>query len=159
MPVIDRDMGYGDLMVRLAGMQSVSVLVGVEGTGTEVSVDESGHVTATPDLAQIAIWNEFGTQDGHAPERSFLRSTMDENRAKYLRLQEVAVGRMIDGLDPRLAYGAVGLVATADVRRKIRSRVDPPNAPSTIARKGSDLPLVDTGELYDAIGYTVEHGE
>jgi hypothetical protein len=145
MPVIDRDLGYADMMVRLAGMHSVSILVGID--------DED------PELAEIALYNEFGTLDGHVPERSFLRSTMDEGRPKYLRLQEVAVDRMLDGLDPRLAYGAIGLVACADVRRRIRNRVDPPNAASTIAKKGSDTPLVDTGRLYDAIGYTVEHGE
>jgi hypothetical protein len=156
MPVIDRDLGYGDFMTRLAGMHSVSVLVGVDGTGTEVEVGEGGKVIATPDLAQIALWNEFGTEDGHVPERSFLRSTMDENRAKYLNLQQVAVDRMLDGLAPRTAYGAIGLVACADVRRKIRNRVDPANAESTIRQKDSDVPLVDTGELYDAIGYQIE---
>jgi hypothetical protein len=31
----------------------------------------------------------------------------------------------------------------------------PPNAPSTIARKGSDRPLIDTGQLRRAITYVV----
>lgn len=156
MPVEDRDLGYGAFMTRLAGMHSVHVLVGVDGDGTEVTVNEHGKTIATPDLAQIAAWQEFGTEDGHVPERSFLRSTMDENRARYANLQEVAVGRMVDGLSPRIAYGAIGLVATADVRRKIRAGVDPANAASTIEAKGSSTPLVDTGALYDAIGFQIE---
>jgi len=142
--VIDRDMGYDELMVRLAGMHSVSVTVGID---------------EPDDLVQIAAWNEFGTEDGHVPERSFLRSTLDENRPRYVQLQETAVERMVDGLDPRLAYGAIGLGVVADVRRKIRAHVDPPNAPRTVQAKGSSTPLIDTGRLYDNIGYRVEHGE
>lgn len=142
MPVIDRDMGYKALMARLAGMYSVAVLVGVESDG------------GSPDVVDYAAWNEFGTAT--IPERSFLRSTMDNNRAKYLRLQEEAVERMIDGLSPRIAYGAIGLTAVADVRRTIQNHVPPPNAPSTIRRKGFDHPLIETGHLSDSIQFTVE---
>lgn len=31
----------------------------------------------------------------------------------------------------------------------------PPNAPSTIAQKGSDRPLIDTGELRKSVAYVV----
>ena len=34
----------------------------------------------------------------------------------------------------------------------------PPNAPSTIKRKGSDKPLIDTGQLRKAMTYVVEMG-
>lgn len=152
--VQDRDRGYRDLMQRLAGAHSVQVLVGVRSDGGQVLVmDDSGIVDAQADVAEYAAYNEFGTQ--HTPERSFLRSTIDENRAKYIRMLTAAVDDMIDGVPPLVAYGRIGLVAVADVQRKIRSNVPPPNAPSTVARKGSNKTLIDTGRLRQSIDYTI----
>lgn len=145
--VIDRDKGYRRIMARLASTHSVSVKVGVRAAETEAA--EGG-----TDLVDIAMFNEFGTS--RIPERSFLRSTMDENRAKFGKLLEGAVIQMIDGTPPLLAYGRVGMVATGDVQRKIRNHVPPPNAPSTIAKKGSSTPLIDTGRLRQSIDYTIE---
>lgn len=155
--VTDQDTGYRDLMKRLGGAQSVSVLVGVRSSGgTELEVSDEGIVSERPDLADIARWNEFGT--AHIPERSFLRATIDLNRAKYLRMLQDAVGAMIDGMPPLMAYGRIGMVAVGDVQRRIVQRIPPPNAPSTIAKKGSDVPLIDTGRLRQSVDYTVEFG-
>ena len=54
-----------------------------------------------------------------------------------------------------------GMVAQNAVRAWF---VDPrnnwaPNAPSTIRRKGSAQPLIDTGELRKAITYVVDEGQ
>lgn len=152
--VTDRDRGYKDLMRRLGGAQSVSVLVGVRSTGTELALSDDGIVSVSPDIAEIAAWNEFGTD--RVPERSFLRATITEHRSKYLRLLRQAAEHIIDGMAPLVAYGRVGLQAVADVQRRIRDRIPPPNAPATIARKGSDVPLIDTGRLRQSIDYTIE---
>lgn len=53
---------------------------------------------------------------------------------------------------------------TADlVKRLIIEKIDsgmpPPNAPSTIARKGFDHPLIETGELRDAVECRVTETE
>jgi hypothetical protein len=69
-----------------------------------------------------------------------------------------AVGAMIDGMPPLMAYGRIGMVAVGDVQRRIVQRIPPPNAPSTIAKKGSDVPLIDTGRLRQSVDYTVEFG-
>lgn len=58
----------------------------------------------------------------------------------------------------------VGEFLAGKMKEKIMSRIPPPNAPSTIAAKGSSLPLVDTGEMMGAIDhkskekYTVDVG-
>jgi len=112
-----------------------------------------------PTNAQIAAWNEFGTEDGHVPERSFLRATIDE-RAKDIRaVQRKALKAVVSGkMDARQGLGVIGEFVKGAVQQKIVSNVPPPNAPSTIALKGSSMPLVDTGQLRQSITYTVEEG-
>lgn len=51
----------------------------------------------------------------------------------------------------RKANGIAGLYAVRAIRQQIRSGAFAPNAPLTIAIKGSDKPLVDTGNLFKAI--------
>lgn len=49
--------------------------------------------------------------------------------------------------------GAAGVQA---IRDKIDAGLSPGNAPATIAKKGFDKPLVDTGALYASFGYEVK---
>ena len=49
----------------------------------------------------------------------------------------------------------MGNVIQKDIRKKIRDIKTPPNAPSTIARKGSSNPLIDTGLLHQSVTYKV----
>lgn len=139
--VTDKDMGYRELLKRLAGAKQVSVLVGIRGAQGS-------------DLVTYAAANEFGTE--RIPERSFLRATVDNERVKYTGLLEQAADRLLDGDTPAAAFGILGMVAVGDVQRRIRNRVPPPNAPLTIAKKGSDVPLIDTGRLRQSIDYVVE---
>ena len=141
--VVDIDRGYSDLLQSLRSMTNVQVVVGVRSDG------------GSPDIADIAFWNEFGTDDGHVPERSFLRSTMDENRDAYARLMTAAVKKVTKGAKTRNAYRVVGRRIVFDVQRKISHGVAPPNAPSTIAKKGSATPLLDTGALRSAVDFEV----
>lgn len=124
------------------------VYVGVpEGAGD----DENG----TP-LAVIAAANEFGTADGHIPERSFMRSTVAENRDKYMRLN-VRNARTImrGGQTMTEALHQLGVMAVGDVQKKIAQGDFEANAASTVKRKGSSHPLIDTGRLRQSINYQV----
>jgi len=146
--VIDRDRGYNAL---LAGIGSLAgepaVLVGVR--------QGAGEVDGT-DLVLIASANEFGTSDGRVPERSFIRSTVDENRTKYVKDLTKVVTDAIDGKRiPKKSLERVGARATADIQRKIVALKEPANASSTIRQKKSSNPLVDTGRLLQSIDWEV----
>lgn len=147
--VIDRDMGYkafADKMKR-ASRGDPHVTVGVHGK-------DGARGAGEPTNVEVATFNEFGTTT--VPERSFLRSTMDEQRPKYARMLDRVIGRWVDGkLSLADGFGLVGLQAKADVQRKIVKLRDPPNADSTIARKGSSNPLIDTGQMLNAIDFAV----
>jgi hypothetical protein len=150
--VSDTDRGY-DALRRALGAPDVEVLVGVrEEAGAEV-VDGSDLT-----IAGLATIHEFGAETPFAsiPERSFLRSTLDENRDRYLDEVARGVGDTIDGKTTGArVLERVGARAAGDVKRKIIDLSDPENAPSTIEQKGSSNPLVDTGRLAQSIDHEV----
>lgn len=152
MTVTDRDLGYAKLVAQWLALGTRQVLVGIRAKdGVKVAQGDSLN------LAGIAAVNEFGSEDGHVPERSFLRSTMDENVGKYAGMIQRAVLRHLTGqqsIDNSL--GLLGATAVADVQAKIVAIDTPPNAPSTIARKfGEDNPLIDEGRLRQSIDFEV----
>jgi hypothetical protein len=106
-------------------------------------------------IAQIAFWNEFGVpkDDGtRIPERSFLRAWVDKNKAKIDKFKLVLLRKIIDRqIDAKKAIKLLGEFATGEIKKFIVALKDPPNAPSTIAAKGSSNPLIDTGRMLGAV--------
>ena len=100
------------------------------------------------DLVQYAAANEFGTDK--IPERSFLRSGIDEARRSGKLQRKVAdlLDLVIRGkITPLAALVRLGIVGAEIVKKKIDAGPFTPLAPSTIRRKGSDVPLIETGRL------------
>lgn len=115
--------------------------------------------------AQIAAVNEFGSRDGKIPERSFLRAGLIENRKKHARLMGQAARRVSEGMEtPAVALGRVGIIAAADVRKKISTGPFQENADSTKKKKMRDnsgetiKPLIDHGQLIQSISSQVKKG-
>lgn len=104
------------------------------------------------ELATYVRANEFGTS--RIPERSYLRSTMVKPSA-IKRIVQAGVALTKPGADTKTVLEVVGVVAVGEVQEQIRRGDYVPNAPSTIARKGSAKPLIDTGRLIQSIGYEV----
>jgi len=144
MAVRDRDFGYRDFFRTMRSGIGIQVQVGVH---------EDGGKPGRPDVAKLAVWHEFGTSK--VPERSFLRSTLDENRSKYATLLQAATQKALFGAKTLNGFKRLGHRIVFDVQRKISRRIPPPNAQSTIDAKGSDIPLIDTGGLHTAIDYKV----
>jgi hypothetical protein len=118
-------------------------------------------------LADIAIWNEFGTfeaaggrggaQIGHIPPRPFLRPAYDENIVKYQatakRLMQQLAGRSIGGLR---ILRTIGAMMVSDIKKKITDIKAPPNTPATIAAKGFNNPLIETGTLRNRADFRIK---
>lgn len=107
-----------------------------------------------------AVYNEFGTRGGGwggpIPERPFMRNAMRNNRRKYRDAMKVSARKIIAGqttLDTVL--NKLGALAQGDIQHEITVLVSPPNAPTTIALKGSSKPLIDSGEMRQAVTYQV----
>ena len=112
-----------------------------------------------------AIWNEFGTRGGKSgggwggpvPERPFFRNTMRGNRAKYLDgMRKAGRDILTKSVPPVAILRRLGIMAQGDVQASITALMSPPNSPVTIKRKGSSKPLIDTGEMRQAVTYKVE---
>lgn len=160
--VRDIDRGFDDLMRSLGqvGQGSPRVFVGIlQDKGAEFA--EGGGIT----LAGYAAANEFGTDT--IPERSFLRSTLDENRGRYNEGLDKAVDALIEGVGTGVpgaglrmlehSLGQLGVRVSNDVKKKIRDLRDPPNAESTLERKyPGENPLIHTGRMRSAISFQVD---
>lgn len=109
-------------------------------------------------MVQVAAIQEFGAPEVPIPERSYVRSTFNENREKYLELLKRGVKALYKDKDPGTLNRALGLVGArmaADMKKKIRTGIDPPLKQGTIDKKGSSKPLVDTGQLLSSITWAV----
>ena len=90
------------------------------------------------------------------PARPYIRSTVDENQEKYGRLIEQLFTRVVDGtLDVFGALELLGMRVESDIKRKMTTLKSPANKPSTIRKKGSENPLINTGHLRASIRYVV----
>lgn len=128
-----------------------------EGASIRVGVLSSATREDGADMVVIAAVHEFGSPSIGVPERSFIRSGIREERDSLVKLLNV-VARSIVGEKMTVdeGLGRLGLWAQTVVRKKIISgTITPPLAASTIARKGSDKPLIDTGQLVNSITWEI----
>jgi hypothetical protein len=156
--VVDR--GWNDLMrimretARHPGDLQVGVFTDLEGGGDVRTKD--GLTNA--DLAAI---HEFGTSDGHIPERSFMRSTFAMYKRKYLELLKDKLIQVVTGrMSSVLALKSLGDVMVTDMKaRVVVGDIEPYNADSTVAFKqrmgylvsGAVTPLIATGRMISAL--------
>ncbi|MGJ3499940.1 hypothetical protein PsalN5692_04028 (plasmid) [Piscirickettsia salmonis] len=110
----------------------------------------------SPTIAAIARANEFGVPEKNIPERPFMQQTL-EAHGFYKRSLAIRLGRVIRGtrsIDGQLI--AIGEKMASDIKITITSGDFAANAPSTIARKGSDKPLIDLGNMRSNVSYRID---
>lgn len=103
-------------------------------------------------LKRIAFYNEFGTRS--APARKLLKTTMYQSG----RIMDRELLQAFDkiekaGIPVEKALRDVGKEMVEVVRSFINRRLPPPNALSTIAKKGINNTLIDSGTLHDSIQF------
>lgn len=148
MPVADKDHGWSELAKRLEALTGDEhVIVGV--LGEKASQPHGDGITNL----DVAMWNEFGT--ARAPERSFIRETIDIAQDALLRMSAKLGRGVISGaFTPGQALELLGEHTVGLMIERINSHIPPPNAPSTIKRKGSSTPLIaHTGQLKSSLSY------
>lgn len=147
--------------VRRKGPGLEAVLRRLKRQSVTVGVHRSAgaHKESGTTVAEIGAFNEFGTDT--IPERSFLRSTMDEEKKKYINIMGKVARNAANGKEPvERGMGKLGRQAQQDVQAKIVAIRTPPNAESTKAqKKGADNPLIDTGQLLQSIRWAFEGNE
>lgn len=110
-------------------------------------------------VGEVGVVNEFGSADKRIPERSFIRSTTDDERRRVnAMIARLKIPVLVGLLSTRKALSIVGVYMKGRIQNKIATLQTPSNAPSTIARKGSSNPLIDKGQLRQKIDWKVQDG-
>ena len=141
-------MGAIELLNQAKKMKGSHVSIGVHETEGSETYPNGAKVS------EVAFWNEYGTVT--APERSFIRSTVDENRRMLNELTKKLLVKITKGdLTTEKALEKLGFLIQTKIQKKILELNDPKNAPRTIAAKGFNNPLVDSRRLWRSIAYQV----
>jgi len=106
-------------------------------------------VSPTLTVAEVASYNELGQG---VPKRSFIESTFKKNKDKISKkFKELLSTR------PDQSFDLIGIYITNLIKEGIRKGIAPSNSVRTISRKGSSTPLIDSGQLRNAITYKVHN--
>lgn len=139
----------------VAAYQGSYLEVGIVGKAAEQPKTlHDGSVSVKVTLGEVAHWLHFGTST--IPARPFIDIAFRRDRAAIRMIisraaRAVASGRMTE----RQALSTIGEYLAGVIKEEIANRMPPPNAPSTIARKKSDVPLIDEGQLIGSISYEI----
>lgn len=136
------------------GMERVIAEIEDQGGFVDIGV----HADEQEQLIVIAAANEFGTKN--IPARPYIRGAIDANESDIMELAKQYSGEIIDGTTSRFeALSLMGQFIEGLVKAHMVELQSPPNAPSTIKKKGSENPLIDKGHLIGSIRYVVNSGE
>ena len=146
-------------MESLAGSE---VVVGVPATANKVHVGADKEIIS---LASLGAIHEYGAPKANIPQRSFLRVPLTKNVDDLFKFIEKDL--KFSKIDTSIALGRLGAKGQSVVLEAFNSQGDGTwsklKAGTIRQRKkgkgsGSDKPLIDTGQLRQAITYEVRKG-
>lgn len=150
---LDKDLGYSRILGDLENIKGSFVTVGVH-------ANEPPYMNGKEpvEVALVALVNEFGSRDGHVPERSFLRETFDTHYAEWKQETRDLLWEVIKGrITPEKALARLGIKMSIQVQNTITQKSIPRNADSTVRRKPDvgNNPLINTRKLHRSIAFQV----
>jgi len=147
------------LRAAIAELRSARVTVGIQSREGRLEDPEGG---AT--VLKKAVDNEFGVAADsgtgwRVPPRPFMRLTFEEAWRRWSNSLRRRVRGYVRGkISLARVLQRTGLDAKADVQETITTLREPPNAPMTVEQKGSDNPLIDTGQMRQSIRFEATVG-
>lgn len=117
---------------------------------TKVGLQDGDESDEGTGLAMIAAFNEFGTET--IPERPFMKQAFDINRGRIENLQSRLNSAVLLGkISIEKALFLVGEEHQKHIQKRIKDLTQPQNKPSTIKKKGSSNPLIDTAQMMQSV--------
>lgn len=105
-------------------------------------------------VAEVARYNEFGLG---VPKRPFMRPAVFERKTDLTNnLHKRYRQALRDNQDTMVVLENFGKDVAGLIREQIANTYEPPNAPSTIKRKGANTPLRDTRLMLNSVRYQAE---
>lgn len=96
--------------------------------------------------ALVATTNEFGVPEHNQPPRPFLRTTVKKKSRQW---KDIMSDEFIHSQNWDKMLNEVAQACRDDISESIAKWKEPPNAPTTIKKKGFNDPLIDTGNMMD----------
>lgn len=97
-------------------------------------------------VATLGAIQHFGND--RIPARRWLDEGAETGTKEYLETIQEGIK---DGLDSKQIMARVGVEAEGAIKQYITDLDTPPNKPSTIKRKGSSNPLIDSGNMRNSV--------
>ena len=150
--VNDKDLGLNKILKEIKKFEGAVVKAGIlEGSGSVDGVS----------IAQYATWNENGVAGKKGkwkiPPRPFIKGWVANNQKQIASTIQRLYGEVASGnITADEALKRLGVFAKSGIQSYIRRGDFVPNAPSTIRKKGSSQPLIDSGTMRNAVNYEVE---
>lgn len=152
--VVKRIDRTGQIFKSLMDIAKQDVLIGIPQQTTS-RPDEGEPINN----AELAFIHSEGAPMHNIPPRPFLQPSIEENMAQIKKGQAQVFKDALEGKSDQAHQDMerLGLMGSTLAKEWFTDpRNDwPPNSPATIKRKGSDKPLIDTGQLRNAITYVV----
>ena len=148
------DIGFSGGAALEAKLREIAEQLG-EGGILRVGFLETEKYPDGTNVAQVAYWNEYGTTK--SPPRPFFRQMISAKSSKW----GDALGRNLvaTGYNTGLSFNRVGELIKDQLRNSIIDFQAPGLSAYTIAKKGSDKPLVDTGQMLRAPAFDITDPE
>lgn len=105
-------------------------------------------------LAEVAAYNEFGSSD--TPARPFMRQSFENHEDELQAACDMANQLLASGESAEQVLNRIGVIAKGLVQEEIVEGDFAPNAESTIRKKGSEQPLIDSGHMRQSVNYVVK---
>lgn len=116
--------------------------------GHKYEEDENGNA---PFVAEVAIWNEFGT--ANTPARPFMQPTFDNQKFRWQKVVNTSILNALKNNNPEGIFNVLGSTVVGDIQKAISQVTEPALAESTIKQKGHSKPLVDSDYMKTSVKY------
>jgi hypothetical protein len=154
------DKVFAALRKKITEASKKHVHVGVLASKGGNAMSTDGETT----LAELAAIHEYGAPKAGIPARSFIRATFQDGGGREglgTMLAKLAKAVLSEKFEVDHALDVLGAWAQAAIKKRIVDRIAPALRPATIKRKTlhgktADVPLVETGQLINAITWEVE---
>lgn len=148
--VIRSGPGLVSVLGRLTGLDRVSVTAGLQGTGATTAAGPA----APSEIVTIGAAHEYGTDT--IPMRPWLRTSALRYGKEWGAAWANAVREVVAGGTGDTALRLVGLGMQGDIQATVLDGPWFPLSPKTIQAKGSDVALVDSGQMRQSVRAQVE---
>jgi len=103
--------------------------------------------------SNFASTHAHGAYEIKIPPRPFFRTMISQNQASWA---PTTARLLMQGMSTDQVMDLMGQEIAGQLRASIIAMNSPPNAPSTIRKKGFNDPLIDTGYMLSRVDYEVE---